>query len=195
MTKAAFIEQIFDPIVQKQIDELCTDIDKGKDAITATFIKSLDLICNELPEITLPNAKYITFSLIRTHLIETGEFSYCTRMFDDEFKHSTEFSAVCFYEASWLTDRLNTLTDDVEQQVSKSMIKHDPVFIKELMAQVVDVFNIYFVNTIKDSLVGYYNDTLHGLCILAGDYMFSSTCLVQAKYEKIKTFNTEINEA
>ena len=190
MTKITFKEQVFDPIAEKYMVDLHFYLDESRDVITTKFIGSLNTICNEISTITLPNAKYIVFSLLRTHLVATGEFLYSARIFDEELTNSKELSSDCLYEASWLTESFKKFSEDIEGHVSKSMIKHDPVYIKELMAQVVNDFNIYFARAATDFLMEYNNDALNGFSVLAGDYMFSPNCLVHAKFEKIKTFVT-----
>jgi len=186
MTKTAFKEQVFEPLVKECEQDLLACLDK--DIIKASLFQALDNIKVELPTLNLPNAKYITFSLLRTHLLLTGEFSYLVCVFNDEFNRKVELSPICTYHAFWLTKKNDGFSKNIELQVSKSMIKHSPVFVKELKNQVVDDFNICFIRTAKNLLGDYNEDSFSGFTMLAGDYVFSTSCLRDAKVRKVREF-------
>ena len=192
MNKNTFKEQIFIPLAKECVDNILFYMDDNGEYIATGIIQTIDYISNELPNIHLPNAKYITFSLLRTHLVKTDEFLYSVRIFDEKFMVNKELGADCFYDAFWLTERFKKFSNSIESHVNKSMIKHSPVYINELMAKIVNDFNICFVRTAKNILDEYNNASLQGFTVLAGDYIFSPRCLKIAKYEKIKEFNSVI---
>lgn len=186
MTRTLFREKTFDPLAEGCMENLLSYVDKERSNIAISLTKTLDRISAELPAIHLPRAKYISLSLLRTHLITTGEFLYSAYAFDSEFVISEELSKDCFYNASWMTECYKEFSEIIANHVNKSMIKHSPSYVKELMAEVVSGFNLCFVNTAKDLLEEYSNDSLQGFLVLVGDYIFSINCLTFAKYDKIK---------
>ena len=185
MTETTFKEKIYNPLVQKLAEELHFYISENKENIAATLFQTLNIIGNELPIINLPNAKYITFSLLRTHLLESGEFLYSAKVFDENFLVSKELNENCCYNAYWLAKEFEIFSNSLEDYVSKSMMKHKRTYVIKLISQVAEDLNIYFVHTAKNLLNDYNNASLKGFSVLSGDYIFSQQCLTRSKFEKI----------
>ncbi len=199
--KDSFIKNIFYPLAQKCLEELTFYIHQNKREIIDTFTQTMDCISSKLTNIDLIHTKYIIFSLLRTEILKEGKFLYSTRIFDKTLENYVVLDTDAFYNAYWLTEKFREFSDHLDAHVKQSMIKSYPLLIRELKGQMIKSFNPYLIYMAKISLREYcfLNTTdCKELNVLAGDYIYSSSCLSNTRVELVKDYsltnNTELAE-
>ena len=197
MNKTDFKEKVFMPIAQKHVAKV---LDVNEAEIAPNIYEAMALIANKSHDVDMPK-KYIALMLSRTHLHLTGEFLYVAKVFDERFQLSYDLSDECSYNAFWITENFKNFNNDLDEAASKNMIKHDRVFLDELIMQGVEYFNTCFVQIAKKLLeegsgeIKLSEDVKRAfakMTVVTGDYMFDFKCLTKSRFEKIKGKECEL---